>query len=281
MNQATEKNTNREAKYSFANINLIGKCNANCYFCLGKDIDDILSKQNQMGMHFAEWKNLDKYLDLCASYGVEKVYLTGENTDPLIYKYLQELINYIQDKGFKVGIRNNGYLAPKKIDTINSCLEEIGYSVNAISEEANMQVMGRRDIPKWDEIIPKTNNPRTSIIVSRYNVHEFFDIVKYLSKFDNIRYVQARCIVSETRNDQMIPDQEAFMALLDEVDKKYTCVDTFHGARIYEIHGMRVSFWKNWDTNINSLNYFSDGTINEGYFIIGGYLEQNGLLATK
>ena len=34
------KNRNRNA-YTFANINLLGHCNANCYFCLGKDIAEI------------------------------------------------------------------------------------------------------------------------------------------------------------------------------------------------------------------------------------------------
>ena len=37
------KNRNR-GKFTFANINLLGKCNADCYFCLGKDIADELRK---------------------------------------------------------------------------------------------------------------------------------------------------------------------------------------------------------------------------------------------
>lgn len=270
---STSKNLNREQKYSFANINLIGTCNADCYFCLGKDIESELSKQNQMSTHFSLWNNLDKYLNMCKEYGVEKIYLTGENTDPLIYKYLGELIDYVQSKGFNVGIRNNGYLALKQMEHINRCKDEIGYSVNAISADANQKVMGRPDIPNWEQIIPATNNPRTSIIVSRHNEHEFFDIIKFLSRFDNIRYIQARCIVSETRNDQMVEDQIVFERLHKHVDANYPLVDAFHGASIYEIHGKKVSFWKNWNTNINSMNYFSDGTISESYFIINGYLQ--------
>lgn len=37
------KNRKRD-KYTFANINLLGKCNADCYFCLGKDIPELLNK---------------------------------------------------------------------------------------------------------------------------------------------------------------------------------------------------------------------------------------------
>ncbi|MNB89792.1 molybdenum cofactor biosynthesis protein A [compost metagenome] len=270
---ATSKNLEREQKYSFANINLIGRCNADCYFCLGKDIGDVLSKQNQMSTHFSQWNNFEHYLDMCQEYGVEKIYLTGENTDPLIYKYFGELVDYVQSKGFNVGIRNNGYLALKQMEHINRCKDEIGYSVNAISPSANQKMMGRPDIPNWEKIIPATLNPRTSIIVSRYNEHEFLDIVKFLSQFDNIRYIQARCIVSETRNEQMIEDQIVFEKLHKEIAEKYPLVDNFHGAMIYEIYGTKVSFWRNWNTNINSMNYFSDGTISEDYFIIDGYLK--------
>ena len=42
------KNRNRQVP-TFANINLLGKCNADCYFCLGKDIksevDGTVSKE--------------------------------------------------------------------------------------------------------------------------------------------------------------------------------------------------------------------------------------------
>jgi molybdenum cofactor biosynthesis enzyme MoaA len=272
---AGDKNTNREQKYSFANINLIGKCNADCYFCLGKDIDEILSRQNQMATHFSHWDNLDKYLDMCAEYGVQKIYLTGENTDPLIYKYLGELVDYVQSKGFNLGIRNNGYLAAKNIDIINRCKDEIGYSVNAITSEGNMAVMGRNDIPDWENIIPFTQRARASIIVSHYTEHEFFDIIKYLSQFKNLLYIQARCIVSETRSEQFDADVETFEHLHRMAQLSFPKVSEFHGASIYEIYGHKVSFWRNWSSNINSLNYFSDGTISESSFIIDGYLKNS------
>ncbi|MNV37150.1 hypothetical protein D3C71_1286590 [compost metagenome] len=71
----------------------------------------------------------------------------------------------------------------------------------------------------------------------------------------------------------MIEDQDVFERLHKQIAENYPLVDTFHGAMIYEIHGMKVSFWRNWNTNINSMNYFSDGTISEDYFIIDGYLK--------
>ena len=48
------KNRKREG-FTFANINLLGKCNANCYFCLGKDISKELDGKNQLNVHFFFW----------------------------------------------------------------------------------------------------------------------------------------------------------------------------------------------------------------------------------
>jgi hypothetical protein len=50
------KNRTRELP-TFANINLLGKCNVDCYFCLGKDIQDLLEGQNQLAVPFQEWDN--------------------------------------------------------------------------------------------------------------------------------------------------------------------------------------------------------------------------------
>lgn len=99
-----EKQRNRE-KYTFANINLLGKCNANCYFCLGKDIDEILSLQNQTQVHFSEWKNFERFLKVCKENNIKKLYITGQNTDSLVYKYFEELVEYLKNEGFLVGIR--------------------------------------------------------------------------------------------------------------------------------------------------------------------------------
>lgn len=41
------KNRERD-DFSFANINLLGKCNVDCFFCLGKDIENELSCHNQL-----------------------------------------------------------------------------------------------------------------------------------------------------------------------------------------------------------------------------------------
>ena len=117
------KNRNRE-RFSFANINLLGTCNANCYFCLGKDISENLAGKNQLNVHFSEWKNFDTFLETCKEEGIKKLYLTGQTADGLQYKYLSEIIDFLQGQGFLVGVRTKGLLAKQKMDSILAMKEE-------------------------------------------------------------------------------------------------------------------------------------------------------------
>jgi len=268
-----EKQRNRE-KYTFANINLLGKCNANCYFCLGKDIDEILSLQNQTQVHFSEWKNFERFLKVCKENNIKKLYITGQNTDSLVNKYFEELVEYLKNEGFLVGIRTNGYLAEQKLDLINKCNDEIGYSIHSLDPETNYKIMGHRDFPNWEYIIPNTKPVnRVAIVVNRYNINEFFDLVKYISKFDNVSYIQARRISTDTRYEEMEEDIKLYEELYNKVKREYPKLRDFYSAEIFEIYGKEVCFWRTVQTTVNSINYFSDGTLSEEYFVVEGYLK--------
>ena len=267
------KNRNRE-KYTFANINLLGKCNANCYFCLGKDIEDVLLPHNQLETLFPSWKNFEYFLNRCREENIKKLYLTGQTADGLQYNYLNELIHFLQDNGFLVGVRTNGYLAKEKIKSINNMKEEIGYSIQSLIPERNKIIMGRSDIPDWEYIIPKSgDNVRVSIVFTRYNMDEILDIIKYCSKFRNVKYIQLRRISTDTRVSLLQPDIDLFEAFVLGMKERYKEIGNFYGAEIYEIFGKPVSIWRTVETSCNSLNYFTDGTCSDEYFIIEGYMK--------
>jgi MoaA/NifB/PqqE/SkfB family radical SAM enzyme len=269
-----KKEKNRE-KFTFANINLLGKCNVNCYFCLGKDIEELLSLQNQLTLHFTKWQNFRKFLKTCERYKIKKLYLTGQNTDALLYKYFDELVEHLKKKGFQIGIRTNGYLAKESMGSINKCNGEIGYSIHSIDPQTNYKIMGRKDMPDWDYILKNTQpKTRVSIVVNRYNFDELFNLIKYLSNFKNVAYIQARRISTETRYDFLKEDIELYEELYKKVAKKYSKVKDFYKAQIFNIYGKDVIFWRCAETSINCINYFTDGTLSEEYFVVEGYLKQ-------
>lgn len=271
----TTKNREREP-FSFANINLLGKCNVDCFFCLGKDIVEELRPHNQLKTPVGELANLPQFLTLCRQHKVQKLYVTGQNTDSLLYGELPELVTHFHHEGFMVGLRTNGYLAHRHMETINRCDLSIGYSIHTLNPVTNKMIMGRSDFPDWDTIIPATRNPRVSIVLNRCNEYEFFDLLKYVAKFrGHLRYVQVRRPSTDTRVDFLSPDMAAYERVYTQVSRIFGPPKTrlWVDAEVYEIYGMDVVFWRTVKTSVNSLNYFTDGKISAEYFIVEGYLK--------
>jgi len=271
---SNDKNRERDA-YTFANINLLGKCNVDCFFCLGKDIEDILCKQNQLKVHFNDWKNFDEFLTIAEHEGIKKIYLTGQNTDPLLYPHLPWLIEHIQERGFTCGIRTNGYKALDAMESIKLCKDEIGYSIHSFNPITNQMILGRRDIPDWDEIMRQTEEARISIVLNRCNEHEFFDTLHRISELPGkIPYVQVRRVSTDTREKDLAPDVAAFERTYTTISRAFRMTDKlWEDAEVYDIYGMPVVFWRTVKTSVNSMNYFTDGTISRLYFVIEGYLK--------
>jgi molybdenum cofactor biosynthesis enzyme MoaA len=268
-----QKNRQKES-FDFANINLLGKCNANCYFCLGKDIEQQLKNKNQLNVHFSEWNNFETFLAKCKSHNIKKLYITGQTADGLQYKYLDEVVDYLQTQDFIVGVRTNGYLALQKIDTIKKMKGGIGYSIHTLNKETNRKIMGRDLIPNWNEIIPQSGaNIRVSIVVNRFNLSEIMSIIEFLSKFDNIRYIQMRRISTDTRMDEFESDIKLYEELYQDISSKYKQIGEFYKAQQFSIFNKEVIFWRTVETSINSINYFTDGVFSEEYFIVEGYLK--------
>ncbi len=270
-NPVFEKNLNRTAP-SFANINMLGTCNVDCYFCLGKDINEQFKQHNQVKTHFSEWKNFDLFLACCREAAIEKIYLTGQNTDALVYKYVEELIPHVQARGFRMGMRTNGYLAERHFPVIQQCQQSVGYSIHSLDPETNWIIMRRRDIPDWKSIIPQTPQCRVSIVLNRYNEREFPDLLEYISQFENVKYIQVRRICTDTREDFLSPDVEVYERVFEQYSAKYPLAGRFYEAEEFVIHGKRVCFWRTVKTTIDSFNYYTDGTINNEYFVIEGYM---------
>lgn len=269
------KNRNR-SNYTFANINLLGKCNANCYFCLGKDIPQLLNKHNQLHTHFKDWKNFDKFLERCKKNNIQKLYITGQNTDSLCYDYFKELVIYLKEKGFKVGIRTNGYNIEKQLDGILQLNDEIGLSIHTLNPKVNKIIMGREDLLDLNYLLPKIKTPnntiRVAIVLNRYNKDELKDILLYLSKFKDIEYIQVRRISTDTRENTLLEDIKIYEQKYQEILNEYKNYENFYNAQIFTIFGKKVCFWRTVETSANSINYFTDGTISDNYFVVEGYL---------
>ena len=186
-----------------------------------------------------------------------------------------------------MGLRTNGLLAKKKITEINKCNtcwgDAVSYSIHTLKKDTQIKIWKTPIIPDWDWIIRNTKSKmRIAIVITRYNIDEFYDIVKFLSNYNNVEYVQVRKICTDNRYDELEEDMVLFENLEKEVCKKYPVVSEFETAKTYNIFGKKVSFWRTVGTTVNSINYFTDGTLSDDYFVIEGYSLENDIeLGTK
>jgi molybdenum cofactor biosynthesis enzyme MoaA len=269
--------TNKRSNYTFANINLLGKCNYNCYFCLGKDLESEFTKYCHAYDHFSEWNNLDLFLVKCKSHGIKQLYITGQNMDSLQYSYLDELIHFLKGEGFFVGLRTNGLLAHKKMSIINECTtcmgDAVSYTMLSLRNDSNKLITDKSILPYWSYIFEKTKVPfRIAIVVTKYNKNEIEEMLDYITQSIEVKYIQIRKICTENRHELLQEDMDAY----DEVYNRL-CKDSYRSyenANSILWNWKEVSFWKTVETTANSINYFTNGIISEEYFIIKGYLKE-------
>lgn len=270
---SVDKNRGR-APPEFANINLLGKCNVDCYFCLGKDIEEELSKHNNINTHFSQWKNFYSFINTCKENNIKKLYITGQNVDGLQYKYLGQLIHYLQeDEKFLVGVRTNGFLAHKKLDVLNTCKASVGYSIHTLYPHINKKIMDRDHIPDWDNLLRNTKNCRVSIVLNRFNQYEIIPLIEYISTYNNVKYIQVRRICTDTRLDELKEDIELYENVYKHISSTYKKVGEFHTAGVFDMFSKEVNFWRTTQTTVNSFNYFTDGVVSKEYFVVEGYIK--------
>lgn len=265
--------------YSFANINFLGKCNLDCNFCLGKDLENEFNTYNHMDTHYLLFKDLNDFLCLCWNNGIRQLYLTGQNTDPLLYPYLDDFIKYLKKWGFFVGIRTNGLLAQAKMEIVNTCNtckgDAVAYTLLTLDREDMRKMTNVGKIPDWDYIFTHTTVPyRVSIMVTDTNFPYIFSLIGFISAYkfrnNNLRYIQLRRVSTEYRKLEMKENIIAFKSVEDQF--KYIKIKkSYENANIYELGGVDVVLWKTVDTTANSMNYFTNGVISDEYYIIKGY----------
>ncbi len=277
------KNRNR-SKFTFANINLLGKCNMNCYFCLGKDLATEFAQYNEcLNVHFQNWVNWDKFINTCKELSIPQIYITGQNTDSLCYRYTPQLVEYLKSIGFYVGIRTNGLLAPKYMDNVvNQCTtcwgDAVGYHIPTLKQSKAITITGSPYVPDWKSILSQTKaKMRVAVVLCKHNKDEILDIIKFVSQFP-VEYVQVRKISTDTRYAYLKEDIELFEDFASEIANEFLLINEFESAQIYDVYGMKVSLWRTVSTSVNSINYFSNGVLSDEYFVIEGYAKQKGII---
>ena len=159
-------------------------CNLNCSFCSYSDRD----KKKQIG-----YKQLEYILDVCADYGTKAMTITGGG-EPLMYRKINELIDYAGLKEIDVGLVTNGTL----LDRLDMHPNLTWCRISSSDD---------RD-PKYGKIINALKvNPGTdwafSHVVTR---NPNYPIMKYLINFANEHNFTHVRLVSDLNDLENVPE---------------------------------------------------------------------------
>lgn len=258
-------------KIDYGEILFVGKCNFQCFYCLGHEMHES-TKNNALSTHFSLWPNFGKWLVDLHMNNVKTVYLSSTNSEPLLYVYLSELIDFLQDDGFNVGIRTNGSL---DTTVCSKCKAEVSLSLQSLNYDTFEKITNVMLSFDFLENLRKiqSNNLRVSIVVNRYNYTEIFDMLDKLKDF-NLRYVQLRqCYKYYETNIQ--PDIDAFRNVVDKL-KSYPIKGNFNESVIYDVNSLAVSVWETVfkKSSISSSNYWTNGLITNNNLLVEGYEDE-------
>lgn len=268
-------------KYDYGEILFIGKCNCKCYYCLYNEMKKLQKNtQTYNEIHFSEWSKFNDFLNRLKLNNCKKIYLSSTSYEPLLYKYIDELINYLIIEGFKVGIRTNGTLITKKFEIFKKINGGISISLNSLNLDTNKLITGSTLIPDWKMIFDYFNQnnimTRISIVIVKENYQEIEEILDFLSKQKCISYVQIRKRYNYYNKEDCILD-EPFTYVKNFIEKNSKKVSDYFESPIYKYKDLNVSLW--FDVfkkeSLNTLNYFTDGVLTENNLLVEGYEEDN------
>ncbi len=196
------------------NFHITNRCNYQCKHCF--------ARFNQRELPLDEAKRVIDAIEVYfkgANVKNPRINLAGG--EPLIYPYIDEIIDYISSKGIKVSIITNGSLLTNEmIEGWAGKIETIGISIDAKSKEINEKIgrctrSGPLDLVKLKSVCDKIHKLgiklKINTVISKVNINEDLLSVYKDLKPDKIKYLCVHII--ENKNSQMksaLPSKEEF-----------------------------------------------------------------------
>ena len=161
--------------------NITSKCNQKCKFCYRKHCKDNTLRQNK------------KIFDNLSQIKIDKITFSGG--EPLMYKDLFELVDYIRNKNPNIvlSITTNG----KKIDDniLNNIINKfdwITFSLDSLNDSTNEEMgRGKEHSEKIIQLLKKCNNKikiKINTVASKLNINDLEDIYETISMYNISRW---------------------------------------------------------------------------------------------
>jgi wyosine [tRNA(Phe)-imidazoG37] synthetase (radical SAM superfamily) len=235
---------------------------------------------NLLKTHFDEWDGFHEWIQDLHDENIEVIYLSSTNTEPTLYKYLGELITFLQDThGFRVGIRSNASTINKRnIQHLVALQEEVSLSLQSFNPDTFIKITGtpmRFDIFETLEKFRAHNkHVRLTIVVNQYNYKEIPDMLRQLSPYkDIVDYVQLRKFYKY--HDSIDPAEQSAWDYVYEFMQQQPQIGNYYESPIYQIDALPVSLWYTVfkPESVHSNNYWVNGVRTKKNLLVEGYDE--------
>lgn len=270
---------NNKKELNYGEILFIGNCNYKCYYCICNEMKKMQkNKEIYNNQHFSNWRNFEQFLSRLETANCQTIYLSSTSSEPLLYKYIDELVKYLNDRGFKLGIRTNGTIITKKLSLFEKFNGRISISLNSFNADTNKLIAGSSLMPDWQTIFDYFNKnnimARISVVIVPENCHEIKDMLEIICKQKCIKYVQLRKRYSYY-NRQENSEDKSFNYVKNFIQENCKIESNYYESPIYKYKNLSVSLW--FDVfkkeSLNTLNYFTDGLIATNNLLVEAYEE--------
>jgi sulfatase maturation enzyme AslB (radical SAM superfamily) len=243
-------NSQGQFAHWFGNIHLSGPCNRSCYFCIGQHM---MALDSFNTLDVFPLPGLDEFIEHCRARHVQTVYLTGTNTDPLLYRHISSLFARIYTAGFRLGIRTNGIaFTPERW----IWFDEASVTVCSLNPKISHAMMGGPppDLPRILEH-SRQYDLKVNIVLGPENLHEIEETLTALARMGVPRV--------NLREPYGQPNQSNPMRFYRQTGTRY-------GMPFYDWDGMEVLYWDVHYVEVESVNLYASGRVSEAYPITQG-----------
>lgn len=254
-------NSDQGFSHWFGNIHLSGPCNRACYFCIGQHMMALDSYDTR-----DVWPlpNVEEYVDRLIALGINQVYLTGTNTDPLLYKHIPALTAYLRERipDVVIGLRTNAVVDSEHY----AQFDKGSVTICSFDPATYKKMMGRGAPPNIYDVVRATStwsDLKVNVVLGPENtgdnVTDLLDTLHILEEA-GVNRVNLR----EPYGQPHIGDP---LRLIFDVR------ETTLGMPTYWIGDMKVTWWDVHYVEVESLNLYASGRISTTYPISKGHAD--------
>jgi len=238
----------------FGNVHLSGPCNRSCYFCIGQHMM-ALDPLNVLDT----WPlaGIDEFIAQCRAQQVKAVYVTGTNTDPLLFRHTRELVDALQILAVPIGVRTNGVAFGVHRDRWDA-YDVASLTICSVDQAVNRKMMGGA-CPNYPEILASKRDIKVNIVLGpEQNLRDLESTLNTIACFGP-RRVNFR----EPYGQPHVGDP----MLGKPVDHHV------HGMPVYQWGPLEVCYWDVHYCEVESVNLYASGRVSLTYPITKGHAD--------